>query len=129
MNYKTLGKGLGIFSLGLGAVELLAAPRIAGALGAPARKGLVRAFGAREVVSGVGLVAAPAHAAGVWGRVAGDALDLAALAAAAVKAPRNRTVWGSLAFVLGAAALDLCVARGLDRTTGKTFPSRSAAPA
>jgi hypothetical protein len=128
MDYKKLGFGLGVFSIALGATELLMAPRIARALDAPKRKGLVRAFGAREVVAGAGLLSAPANAAAVWGRVAGDALDLAALGAAAGKAPRNRWVWGSLAFVLGATAIDVLVARGLDRTTGKTWPTRAESP-
>ena len=44
--------------------------------------------------------------------------------AAAASAPRNKAVWGALAFVVGAAVLDVIVARGLDRTTGKTFPVR-----
>jgi hypothetical protein len=125
MDYKKLSFGLGIFSIALGAVELLGAGPVARRLGAPQRKGLVRAFGAREIVAGVGLLGAPAHAAGMWGRVAGDALDLAALGVAAGKAPKNRFVWGALAFVVGATALDVFVARGLDRTTGKTFPVRA----
>ena len=124
MIYKRLGYGLGLFSLALGALELLAAPRIARSLDAPRRKGLIRAFGAREVVAGLGLVGAPASSSAVWGRVAGDALDLVALGAAARKSPRNRTVWGSLAFVAAATALDVFVARGLDRTTGKMSPAR-----
>lgn len=129
MIYKRLGFGLGVFSIALGALELLAAPRIARALDAPSHKGVVRAFGARELLAGAGLLAAPAHSAGAWARVAGDALDLGTLGLAAAKAPRNRTIRGALAFVLAAAALDLFVARGLDRTTGKTFPSRTRAAA
>jgi hypothetical protein len=124
MNFKKLSFGLGVFSLALGAAELLAAPHIARSLDAPRRKGLIRAFGVREIVAGVGLLNAPAHSAGVWGRVAGDALDVAALGFAAGNAPHNRTVWRALAFVVGAAALDLFVARGLDRSTGRTFPCR-----
>src|ERR1700712_203671 len=69
-------------------------------------------------------LSAPAKLWPVWGRVAGDALDLVALGAAARKSPRNRTVWGSLAFVAAATALDVFVAGGLDRTTGKMSPAR-----
>lgn len=123
MNYKAWGYRLGLFSLALGATELLAGSRIANALGVPRRRGLVRAFGAREIAAGIGLVAAPAHSAGVWSRVAGDTLDLAALGLAARKSPRNRSVWGALAFVIGATALDVIVARELDRTTGKFIPA------
>ena len=129
MDYKKLGLGLGIFSIVLGAAELFAARRIAETLDAEGHEGLIRGFGAREVVAGVGLLAAPAHATNVWNRVAGDAMDLAALGAAARNAPRNRAVWGALAFVVGATALDIWVARGLDGTTGKTSPVRSTAGA
>lgn len=123
MDYKKLGLGLGLFSIGLGAVELLGARRIARTLDAEGHEGLVRAFGVREIVAGAGLLAAPANASGVWNRVAGDAMDLAALGASARRAPRNGRVWAALAFVAGATALDLLVARGLDRTTGRTLPS------
>jgi hypothetical protein len=120
--YKKLGLGLGIFSIALGATELLAARCLARALGAEGNEGLIRGFGAREVVAGVGLLNTPAHSTAVWNRVAGDAMDLAALGFAATQSPRKPAVWGALAFVIGATALDILVARGLDRTTGKLLP-------
>ncbi|WP_419827510.1 hypothetical protein [Sphingomonas sp.] len=119
MDYKGLSKGLGWFSLALGATELLFAERITKALEADGHEGLVRGFGAREVVAGLGLLDAPAHSVRVWNRVAGDAADMAALAAAARKSPGNRAVWGAIAFVAGAAILDAWVAIGLDRQTGE----------
>ena len=122
MDYKKMGFGLGLFSIALGVTELFASRRIARTLEAEGHEGLIKGYGVREVVAGLGLLNAPAHGTGVWNRVAGDAMDLAALSAAARNAPRNRAVWGAIAFVLGAAALDVFVARGLDRTTGKTFP-------
>lgn len=125
MDYKAAGLGLGLFSIALGAAELFGAKRIARSLEANGHEGLVRGFGAREVAAGLGLLAAPANASGVWNRVAGDAMDLTALGAAARNAPRNRVVWGSLAFVVAATILDIVVARGLDRTTGKALPIRA----
>ena len=122
MDYKKLGFGLGLFSLALGAAELFASERIARALDVEGHEGVIQAFGAREVVAGLGLVAAPANASGVWNRVAGDGMDLAALATVVARSPRNRAVWGAIAFVAAATALDVFVARGLDQTTGKTFP-------
>lgn len=127
MDYKKFGFGLGLFSITLGAVELLASRRITRALDAGGHEGLVKAFGAREVIAGVGLLAQPAVATGVWNRVAGDVMDAAALGAAAWNTPRNRAVWGALAFVLVATALDVVVATGLDRQTGKTSPLREEA--
>jgi hypothetical protein len=123
--YKRLSLGLGIFSLALGAAEILAPKRIARALDAEGREGLIQGFGAREVVAGVGLVADPGHATRVWNRVAGDAMDLAALGAAAKNSPRNRAVWGAIAFVAGITALDVATALGLDKKTGKTLPAQS----
>jgi len=122
MDYKKLGFGLGLFSMALGAAELLGARRISRALDAKDHEGLIRGFGVREVVAGFGLLNMPANASSVWGRVAGDAMDLAALGAAARRSPRNRWIWGSLAFVAGATMLDIVAARGLDRTTGRALP-------
>src|SRR3546814_11753169 len=51
-------------------------------------------------------------------RVAGDALDLAAL----VLASRRRPLWAPIAFVMGATVADIVVARALDRKTGKMLP-------
>ena len=126
MDFKKSGVGLGVFSIGLGAVELLASGRIARALEAEGSQGLIKGFGARELFAGASLLAAPAASTNVWARVAGDIMDTAALAAAARAHPRNRFVWGSLAFVLGALALDVFVARGLDKQTGRMLPSRPA---
>jgi len=126
--WKRAGLGLGLFSLALGAAELFAARRIATALDAEDHARLVRGFGVREIVAGVGLLAAPANASGVWSRVAGDALDLAALGAAARRSPANRVIWGAIGFVVVATALDVLVARGLGRTTGKVSPEREALP-
>ena len=58
----------------------------------------------------------------MWSGVAGDGMDLAALGLAARKSPRDKAVWGARAFVAAATAPDMLVARGLDRTTGRTLP-------
>jgi hypothetical protein len=127
MDYKTLGFGLGLFSIALGAAELIGNRRIARALSAEGHEGIVKGFGAREIAAGLNLVQAPAHAGNVWNRVLGDAMDLGALGLAAKAAPRNRAVWGAISFVVAATALDIFTARGLDRTTGKTAPIRQPA--
>lgn len=122
MDYRKLGFGLGLFSIGLGIAELAAAKRIARGLSAEGQDGVVRSFGARELFAGAALLAGPAHGVRVWNRVAGDAMDIAALGLAARRAPQNRAVWGAIAFVAAATALDIVTAIGLDRTTGKTLP-------
>jgi hypothetical protein len=123
MNYKKLGFGLGLFSIALGATELFGSRRIARALSADGHEGLIKTFGAREIAAGLNLLQAPAHSGNVWNRVAGDGMDLGALGLAALRAPRNRAVWGSIAFVVAATALDVFTAVGLDRTTARFLPS------
>lgn len=125
MDFKKLSLGLGLFSLALGAVELFGSKKITKALDAEGHEGLVKGFGAREVAAGLGILNAPAASINVWGRVLGDAMDLAALGLAAKGSPRNKAVWGSLAFVVGATALDALVALGLDKQTGKIEPTRN----
>lgn len=132
MDARRVSLGLGLFSIALGLAEIAATRRIARALGNDHRAGrtTLRAFGAREVLTGAGLLAAPAHSTLVWNRVAGDALDLAALGVAARNAPRHRAVWGAIAFVAGATVIDALVARALDKRTGSALPGRrSARPA
>ena len=71
MNEIQLSKFLGWFSLGLGALELLASRRIAATLGVSTPK-LVQTFGIREVATGLMVLNKPDTAMPVWGRVAGD---------------------------------------------------------
>lgn len=125
MIYKRLGLGLGLFSIALGLAELFAAKRVTKALDAEGSEGIVKAFGARELLAGAALVAAPAVSTGVWARVAGDALDLLGTGAALRRNPRNGWGWGALGIVLAATALDLFVARGLDKTTGRMLPDKA----
>ena len=129
MDYKRLGLGLGIFSIALGLTELLAAKRITRTLDAEGHETLVKTFGARELLAGANLLAAPAVATNVWNRALGDVMDIAAAGAAVRNSPRNKATWGALAFVVGALALDAWVARGLDKETGKTLPIREPAAA
>lgn len=124
MNYKTISFGLGLFSVALGLAETLAPKRITSALDSEGHETLVRNFGLRELAAGAALLTAPAAATNVWGRVAGDALDIRALGLAARSNPRNGAVWGALGLVLGITLVDLLTARGLDAQTGKTSPRR-----
>jgi len=75
----TVARGLGWFSIGLGLAECLMPQTMARAIGLEGKENLLRAFGVREIASGVGLLTARDPEPWVWGRVAGDALDLGAL--------------------------------------------------
>src|SRR5438270_98756 len=75
----SLAQGLGWFSIGLGMAEFFAPHMITRALGLQGRETLVRMLGLREMATGAGLLASRDKAPWLWGRVGGDAIDLASL--------------------------------------------------
>jgi hypothetical protein len=76
-----LARYLGWFSLALGAPEVLAPRTLTRWLGMAGSEPVVSAYGVREIGSGVGALTSKNPAGWIWGRVAGDALDIATLAA------------------------------------------------
>ena len=70
-----LARGLGVFSIALGLVEVVAARSLTRALGMEGNEALVRLYGLREIATGVGILASNDPTPWIWGRVAGDALD------------------------------------------------------
>jgi len=95
---RSAAHGLGIFSIALGLTELLAPRALARMTGMQGRETLLRAYGLREIVTGVGLLASPDPRPWIWGRVAGDALDLSTLALGAGERPgttphRDAALW------------------------------------
>lgn len=84
-----LANGLGWFSIGLGLTQLLFPEALSRWIGIHRpRPLLVRLCGAREVVTGLGVLSRRRPAGALWSRVVGDALDLSLLGAA-LEAPRN----------------------------------------
>ena len=101
-----LGRALGWFSMGLGLTELLAPKAVTRWLGVEGNEGLVRAYGAREIASGV-LCLSVNNDYGAFSRVAGDAIDLASLAAAyRDDNPKKANVGIAIAAVAGIAIVD-----------------------
>jgi uncharacterized membrane protein len=101
---------LGWFSIGLGALELLAPSTVARAIGvrpSPAWNGLLQFYGLRELANGAGILANPTSKEWVGMRVGGDALDLATLGVALTQAVRPSRTLAATAVVLGATLLDL----------------------
>lgn len=127
MDYKKVGLGLSFFSIGLGLLEVAAPGRLAKWLGVDAKSAstVIGLFGARELLAGGMLLRGPAVSTNVWNRVFGDGMDLAALGVAFSRSNRKQAVTGALGFVAGATLLDVIAARGLDKETGRTFPSSS----
>jgi hypothetical protein len=93
-----MARKLAWFGIGLGVLELLAPRRVGEAAGLSRHAGLIRVFGAREIVSGVAVLRSRDPSAWLWGRVAGDALDGALLAAGLLgrDARRGRTAMAAL---------------------------------
>lgn len=98
----------------LGLFELIGAKPLARALGIERRSGLVRLFGLREIATGIGIFASGQRAGWLWGRVAGDALDLTVLwSALRGDNPRRRAAALAAGNVAAVTALDVLAARRL----------------
>ncbi|HEV7377021.1 MAG TPA: SRPBCC family protein [Pyrinomonadaceae bacterium] len=128
---EQLARGLGWFSIGLGLAELLAPRAIAKISGVKGNTALIRLFGLREMASGIAIfMEGKKPAASVWSRVAGDALDLAALgkAFASPDSSKGRVAFAT-ANVLAVTALDVLCAQQLSSndstTTGGTNVKKS----
>lgn len=111
MRTKSVGRFLGWFSIGLGAVELLAPGTLGRFLGTE-RRGLLRGFGMREIAVGIGILASDRMTPWIWSRVVGDALDLAALGGAIARGRRRNALIATGA-VAGVTALDVLVGQRL----------------
>ncbi|MDP9363870.1 MAG: SRPBCC family protein [Chloroflexota bacterium] len=81
MNAERFARVLGWCSIGLGLVELVAPKRFGNYVGLGHRPGLLRLYGLREIGHGAAILTRRDPALGVWSRVGGGTLDLAALGA------------------------------------------------
>jgi uncharacterized membrane protein len=114
-----LARTLGWFSLGLGLVEVMAPRALARLIGVSGEHSmLLRLFGLREMASGVGILTQHRPAPWMWGRIGGDALDLACLGAALTSddgRPGRTAV--AMAAVAGVTALDVLCGQQLSQST------------
>src|SRR5436853_3403599 len=108
-----LANTLGWFSIGLGAVETVAPGAVARFLGIPRRDRLIRSMGIREITAGIAILTKERPARWMWGRVAGDVVDLAMLGVAVPASDRRGRVAWSAALVAGVMALDVVCAKRL----------------
>ena len=128
-----LGRALGWFSIGLGVTEFVAPGVLTRVLGMEGKEGLVRAYGAREIASGI-LCLSVNNDYGAYSRVGGDILDLATLAAAYSKDnPKKNNVALAMAAVAGITIADLAAGqsiRGLHARKGpvRDYSDRSGFP-
>lgn len=119
--HERLANGLGWFSVGLGLAELITPGVVANLIGVRDEgrtRGLLRFYGLREMAAGVGILSQPQTAEWLWGRVAGDVLDLATLGSAFTSENSDKTRVGiATAAVLAVTALDVMCATELSRTS------------
>ncbi len=128
MDTRKLARGLGWFSVGLGLMEIMGTKPLARALGMQEHEGLLRFFGLRELTAGIGLLTQEQLAPWLWGRVAGDALDLAALGFAFAGHPAKRTSVGiATGAVAGVTALDVLAGRHLSQEPKRPREAAAAA--
>lgn len=137
IDYEKIATGLGWFSLALGVTEMAAPGAIARFVGVKDKRNnraLLRSplYGMREVAAGAGLLTQRKPAIWMWGRVAGDVLDLSSLAGALKSRENDRgRLVGAILAVAGVTALDVLCAQQLTgqerdgRATRAERPSRS----
>jgi hypothetical protein len=112
-----MARGLGWFSIALGLSELLMPRKTSRATGLRGSEPTVRAYGAREIATGIGLLASRDPTPWLWARVGGDALDIATLATSAAggrERDLQRAVIAIVA-VAGVTALDIVCAEAARR--------------
>lgn len=107
MNKHKVARALGWFSMALGAAEMFAPKKLSRALGVGKHNKLIRGFGLREMMAGVGLLKQRrSRGKWLWARVAGDALDIGALALATPRSHRRKAVMAALGSVVAVTAVD-----------------------
>jgi uncharacterized membrane protein len=114
---ESLANFLGLFAVGLGLAQLIAPggmSRLVGIKNDDRNRTTMRLLGARELSSGMAILTNQQPEKAVWGRVAGDALDLALLGVALANPDndRGRTLFAT-ANVLAVTALDVMAAKTL----------------
>ena len=115
---ERLARALAWLGIGLGLAELLLPRALARGTGLRGRETLLRVHGVRELATGLAILNARDPTPWVWGRVAGDALDLAALGRGLdADNPHRAGSAAAFAAVAGVTALDLACASALSATT------------
>jgi hypothetical protein len=128
-----LARALGWFSIGVGVMEFFAPRRVTETLGMEGSETLVRAFGIREILSGIMSLSVDKNA-GLWARVGGDGLDAAALISGLTPDnPKKGNIALALVMIGGVAMLDYRAAQGTKprrplSSARRLYPSRSGFP-
>src|SRR3954467_7801798 len=114
-----LARDLGYFSIALGVAELLAPKTIGNAIGLKGMEPVIRAYGAREVATGVAILASHDPQPWIWARVAGDVADIATVAAGLQQDnARTENKVMTLAALAAVTAVDVACASALNAEKG-----------
>jgi uncharacterized protein YjeT (DUF2065 family) len=124
--YDDMAAGLGYFSIALGIAEMVMPRAMRRMAGITAPDALVRGYGVREIATGVAILMTHDATPWIWGRVAGDALDIATVAIASPdrRAGEHRISW-TMAALLGVTAVDFFCATCLSREKGGRRTARA----
>ena len=113
---EMLVNGLGWFSIGLGALEVLAPETLDEWLGVGHHETATRLYGLREIGVGAGILMSANPTPWLWARVAGDVLDLASLAPAlGARNPQRHVAATAAANVALITAVDVIAAMASGR--------------
>ena len=116
-------QGLGIFSIVLGLLELIWGRWLGRSLGLDGKEHVVRFYGGREILTGIAILASKDPTPWVWGRVAGDALDIGTLAYGYTRDPDDVAgITTALVAVAGATAADVYCASKLSGESKVPLP-------
>ncbi|MBV9456568.1 MAG: cyclase dehydrase [Bradyrhizobium sp.] len=114
-----MAKSLGYLSIALGLAEMAAPKAICTAIGISGLETVVRAYGAREIATGVAILTSHNPEPWIWARVAGDMADIATVATGMqkedAKKDNNMLALSALAAVT---ALDVVCASALGAEKG-----------
>src|ERR1700709_2390265 len=114
-----MAKGLGYFSIALGVAEILAPRAVCRAIGIRGLESVVRAYGAREIATGVAILASHDPEPWIWGRVAGDMADIATVATGLQQDnPRQDKTVLALATLVAVTVVDVACASALGAQKG-----------
>lgn len=104
---RSPARGLGWFSIGLGLAEVLMPRAVARLAGAPNLPLVTRLHGLREIGVGVGLLMSRDPQPWLWGRVAGDVVDIATVLPGLATSGRPGRTMVSLAVLGGVLYVDM----------------------
>ena len=118
-SHDRLAKNLGYFSIALGVAELMAPRALCNAIGLRGMEPVIRAYGLREVATGVAILTSHDPEPWIWARVAGDVADIATVATGLQQDnDRKENNVLTLAALAAVTAVDVACASGLNAEKG-----------